>query len=359
MTAYLIYMASPAILYVLVELFTGKSITRNMRTKKIYLFWAGLCMTLMIGLRAPTNGSSDTQYYFSLWEYSSSLSLKDFSSFFSGFDLEAGYKIVTFILSRFFPDGQWLLLFSGMFMSIAVCSFICKNCDNPVLALLVFNCLGLFNFMVQGLRQALAMCICLWALEMCKQRKLVKFLLIVALASTFHASALVFVPIYFICFKELNKKSLGLFTLYLGISIICLPILMNLVNLAINDSYSAGEGSNSGGIVAILIYGAILAFALISRSHRQENFPLFVCMAVAGLTCMILRRTTSEIIERVSFYYAFSQMALVSNSIRNIVKNDRSNTILYHILIFALCFGVAIHKASSSRLIPYQFFWQC
>lgn len=358
MTAYLLYMASPAILYVLVEACAGKSITKNVRAKKIYLFWAGLCMTFMIGLRAPTNGSRDTLYYFRLWEHFSGLSVTEFINTFSTIDMEAGYKLVTFVLSKIFPNGQWLLFLSGLFMSISICSFIYKNCDNPVLALLVFNCLGLFGFMVQGLRQALAMSICLWALEVCKQRKFFKFLLFVVLASTFHASAVVFIPVYFICFKEFNRRTVGFFALALGVAIICLPALINLVNLAIKDSYSSSDGSNRGGIVAILIYVVILVFALMSRGNRQKNFPLFVCMAVAGLACMILRRTTNGIIERVSFYYAFSQMVLVSNSAGRIANNDRINVILYHVLIFALCFCVSIYKASYSVLIPYLFCWQ-
>ncbi len=368
MTAFLIYMASPAILYVLVKLFTNKSITRNARAKKTYLLFAGICMTFMIGLRAPTNGSGDTMYYFRLWEYFSGLSFDAFIAYSNTLDMEIGYKLVTWVLSQFFANGQWLLFFSGMFMSIAVCSFIYKNCRNPMLALVVFNCLGLFNFMVQGLRQAIAMCICLWALELCKQRRFVKFLFLIALACTFHASALVFIPVYFICFKNFSKKNVVFFSLSLGIAIVCVPTLMNLVNLVIKDSYSVGNGSDSGGIVAILIYIAILVFALLSRSNHEKNFPLFFCMAIAGLTCMILRRTTNGIIERISFYYAFSQMVLVSNSIPILSRHalqtpsrafkEANNVMIISLLIFALCFGVAVYKASYSVLIPYLFCWQ-
>lgn len=368
MTAFLIYMASPAILYILVTLFTNKSITRNTQAKKMYLLFAGICMTFMIGLRAPTNGSRDTLYYFRLWEYFSGLSFDAFLDYSNRLDLEHGYMYVTWVLSQIFANGQWVLFFSGMFMSISVCSFIYKNCRNPIMALVVFNCLGLFNFMVQGLRQAIAMCICLWALELCKQRKLVKFLLLVALACSFHASALVFIPVYFLCFKKFTQKNVFLFSLALVISIICLPTLMNLMNLVINDSYTVGKGSDSGGIVAILIYVVILVFALIFRSHHEENFPLFICMAIVGLTCMILRRTTNGIIERINFYYAFSQMVLVSNSIpilsRNALQTPRraikesNNIMIISLLIFTLCFGVAVYKASYSVLIPYLFCWQ-
>ena len=202
MTIYLIYMASPALLYLFFEFIPNKSIANNLRAKKFYLFLCGLCMTLMIGLRAPTNGSGDTLFYYNLWELFSDMSFDTFVKFSRTADMEFGYLITTWALSQFFPGGQWLLFLSGLFMSICLCYFTYKNCKNPVLALTVFHCLGLFNFMVQGLRQAIAMCICLLAIESCKKRKLIKFILLVLLASLFHASAIVFLPVYFIRFKK-------------------------------------------------------------------------------------------------------------------------------------------------------------
>ena len=74
------------------------------------------------------------------------------------------------VLSHSFSGGQWLLIFSGVVFSLSVCLFTYRNSKNPVISLMVFNCLGLFNFMVQGLRQAIAMSICLFAYEQCKKK---------------------------------------------------------------------------------------------------------------------------------------------------------------------------------------------
>lgn len=124
MTSFLLYMASPAILYVIVELVTNKSVTRNIQAKKIYLILSGICMALMIGLRAYTNGSKDTMYYYNQWVFFSNLSFSDFISYSKTLDIEVGYQIAVWVLSHFFADGQWLLLLSGILMSISICSFI-------------------------------------------------------------------------------------------------------------------------------------------------------------------------------------------------------------------------------------------
>ena len=358
MTTYLIYMASPALLSLFFELLPNKSITSNIKSKKIYLILCGLCMTLMIGLRAPTNGSGDTLFYCKLWETFSNMSLDSFVKFSRTADMELGYQISTWVLSQFFPDGQWLLLLSALFMSVCVCVFVYENCKNPVLALSVFNCLGLFNFMVQGLRQALAMCICLFAIKACQKRKLIKFILLVIVASLFHASAIVFFPVYFIGFKKFNVKNVILFGMGIVILIAFLPSWFELVNTAMNDSYMLDNGSDQGGIVAILIYVAILLFALLFQGRDDEKYPLFVCMATLGMVCMILRLTTNGIIERVSLFFSFSQMVLVSNCAHKAYGSNRNSKVILNILIVALCLGVAFYKASYSNLVPYLFYWQ-
>ena len=64
----------------------------------------------------------------------------------------------------------------------------------------------------------------------------------------------------------------------------------------------------------------------------------------------------SDIAERVGYYFAFSQMALVANSIA--VQKEKGTKVALAFLVSALCLGVAVYKASYSVIIPYEFFWQ-
>lgn len=356
MTVYLLYMASPTLIYFLLQLCTRKSVNRNEKTRNIYLTLVGIVMVLMIGLRNPGNGSGDTQFYYDFWETMSRMSFSELKYNINNFDLEIGYQITNWVLSKIFHNGQWLLFLSGLFFSVSVCSFAKKNCKNLVLALTVFNCLGLFNFMVQGLRQAIAMCICLWALEQCKNRKLIKFLLLVLLAMSFHASAIVFVVVYVLKDLKLNVKGYFLTAFSALILAFLLPRIFEIVNLLINDSYEIGTESSDGGIIAILIYVAVLAFGLIFRDKNDSSYALFIYMATVGAAAMIMRNSVSAIAERISHYFAFAQMVVIANSVTS-VKDKRVGLII-SILIIVLCFGVAVHKASYTNLVPYLFYWQ-
>lgn len=356
MAIYLIYMASPAIVYVLLEAFTHKVVNEDAWLRKIFLFICGILMALMIGLRHKYVGSSDSAFYYRFWETMSKLPLADLRPFMEDHDMEKGYQIAVWFFSHIFPKGQYSFVISGIFYAISVCAFTQKNCKNVMLALMVFNCLGVFNFMVQGMRQAIAMCICLWALEPCKERKFLKFALLVALACTFHMSAIVFSAVYFIKGFDLKTKSILLFTVLAGIFVLFLPSIFNLMNTLINDSYGTDQGSESGGVVAILIYLVSIVFGLFFQDRDDSNYPMFIYITIVAMMALVLRNTVNSIAERIGDYFTFGQMVILSNSIASL-KDDKEKTML---VLFAtlLMFGVAIHKASYSNLVPYIFYWQ-
>lgn len=344
MAIYLLYVISPVIVWMLMNIISTKSTNYDDRRKKNYIIICGIIMALMIGLRYKGVGSGDTAFYYNNWEMMSKISWSDLPQILQNIDLEYGYQINVWFLSHILSCGQWLLILSGAFFSLSVCLFTYRNSKNPVLSLMVFNCLGLFNFMVQGLRQAIAMSICLFAYEQCKKKHFLKFALLVAIACLFHASALVFLLVYFLSKFKLNTIQLGIFAILTFIGMQLLPYAFNLLNVAMNENYDMYSASESGGVVAILIYAVILLFGLLFKDMSDEHYALFVYSAIVAAVAMLLRNSVNGIAERISHYFAFGQMIVLSNSISS-VKEPKMR-LLINIVAVILCFGVAFYKAS-------------
>ena len=313
-------------------------------------------MALMIGLRYKGVGSGDTAFYYNNWEMMSRVSWSDLPQKLLSVDLEYGYQISVWFLSHLLSCGQWVLILSGAFFSLSVCLFSYRNSKNPVMSLVVFNCLGLFSFMVQGLRQAIAMSICLFAYEQCKKKHFFKFALLVAVACLFHASAIVFILVYFLSKYKLNTIQMGMFAILTFIGLQLLPYVFNILNFMMNENYDMHSASESGGVIAVLIYAVIILFGLLFKDISDEHYALFLYSAIVAAAAMLLRNSVSGIAERISFYFAFGQMIVLPNSIASI-KEPKIKLII-NIVAVLLCFGVAIYKASYSILIPYTFFWQ-
>ena len=359
MGIYLMYVISPLLIAAGIYTTSGHSVSKNKLNRKRYLWICGVVMTFMIGLRHYENGSGDSYFYYRLWETMSTYSFSHAVAVIPDMDMEQGFLYCVWFLSQIFSDGQWVFLFSGALFAVAICSFTDKNCDNVIFPILAFNCLGLFNFMVQGMRQSIAICICLFAIEACKDKNLRKFLLLICLAMAFHASAIVFLPVYWLDKFKLNVPSILVFTVCCGIGLALLPTLLQIVNTVMNEDYSFSSGIEDGtGIVAILIYVAIISFGLLIgfMAKGKIKYTIFLYMAIFGMVAMLLRNVATGIAERASHYYVCAQMAIISNSISKI-KPGRSKWLI-SIMVALLCVGVAIHKASYSILIPYKLFWQ-
>ena len=291
MAIYLLYAASPIIMYIIMLMFGKTEINDNQQQKKQYLVVMAVVMILMIGLRSPQIGSSDTMYYCSNWRYMSALNFTQFKQALDSIDLESGYLFCVWVLSHIFKDSQMLLVLSAIFFTVSICRFVYYNCKDVVFPFLVFNCLGLFIFIIQGLRQGIAMCICLWAFEKIKKNQHFKFIVLVLIAMLFHASAIVFFAIYILRYMKIKFSHIVFFVIASLIGLNLLPKIFGVMNVVINDDYKVGSGAESGGVVAILIYMCIIFFALITREKSNEkdkikedkNYDVFIYMAIIGV----------------------------------------------------------------------------
>jgi hypothetical protein len=320
MVIYLLYVASPILIYFLFGLFRNQTNKNQGININAYLFVCGIIMALMIGLRHPHNGSGDTYRYCQNWILMRGVDYDNLASTLDNIDFEKGYLVFVWLLTRIFYHPQWLLVLTGVFFSVTVCYFVKFSCDGSPLALMAFNSLGLFAFMVQGLRQSIAMCLCLWALECLKRGKCVKTILLIILASTFHASALVFFIVFPLSKLKINFKSFVIVLVGATVAAFLLPNLFELVNSWINDDYGMGQGAESGGVVAILIYFVIIVFGLLVGDKNEKYFPLYIYMAIVAIACMIMRNSVSTIVERIAQYFAFGQMAVLA--LRSVKKSS-------------------------------------
>ena len=360
MGTFLAYVISPLLVATLYNLITKKHVNENNQTKKTFLIYCGIIIFLMIGLRHYSVGSVDGSRYYDNWLYMSKVPFNRLGKELNAMNLEKGYLICVWLLSHIFPNAQFLFLIIGLFFAISICRFIYKNSEDVILSIMIFNCLGLFIFLVQGLRQGIAICICLYALEFCKKRKLIPFLLMVILAMTFHASALVFIIVYPIYSFQLNPKGIIIFTIFAIIGLLGLPYLFEIINYFIEDDYTIiGALDDGSGTITIFIYLAILIFALLfkKKDTKLKNlYALFVYSTTVGILSFLMRNYVSTIAERIAQYFAFGTIALVPATIKNL-KDEKERKIM-SVLVTILFLVLAIHKATYSPIIPYRFFWE-
>lgn len=120
---------------------------------------------------------------------------------------EYGYFLWEILVSQLTANRYIFILFSSLLMYFLYYKAFRKYINDYPLAAIVF--LGLFfYFSITYMRQALAVGIVWQGIKYIYERKAIKFFLIVALAYSFHNSALVFAVAYFIPIKKYSKKTI-------------------------------------------------------------------------------------------------------------------------------------------------------
>lgn len=354
-------------LYLLSPILLGAVASVLQNRKKAFFILYGTITFLFYALRTQYLGiGHDSIFYYQLWKKLSAipLNLENISAIFA-IDLEKGFLLAVWVISKAFPSGQFMYVFAAVVYTYCLCTFIADNCDDYVLGFLMMSSIGLAGFFLQGTRQSIAICICLLGMKYCKQRKMVPFFLIVLLASSVHSSAALFLVVYFIYGFEINWKSI-LIVIIVGTMA---PIILNritlLANLLMNENYSGGSTDlTTGGTATMVMYITLLMYCIVIRNSplqcegSEVSYTDYSHAFFMALLCTVffsLRFFYITVFERASYYFLpFVPVAVSATYDRYSEESKKYVRILLYIIFVLL----ALYKSgASSPLSQYRFFW--
>ena len=204
------------------------------KRKTLSLFLSCFSLLLVAALRQFVGTDYAVYYYFKVPEVIS-----------NPIRLELGFSLLTYFSVVILGSYQWLI--AGMACITCFCywSSIFRYSKNVPLSLLIFISLGCYYFMLNGMRQSVAIAVFFFSIRFIEEKKLKKFLLCILFAFSFHSSALLYIPVYWLSRKHIsNKWIVGVsFFLY-----IIYPLISSFVYPIILGKYAAyfGWGAKSG-----------------------------------------------------------------------------------------------------------------
>ncbi|MBH0230751.1 EpsG family protein [Halobacillus yeomjeoni] len=321
--------------------------------KRIFIFITSFHLILIEGLRAPTVGT-DVEGYIYVYK---NISIGSFSNVFD-YRMEFGFVSLLKTLSLFHINIQTLLFLLSIFIILPVGYTIYRYSERPFLSFYSYITFGFYTAAFCTIRQHIAYGLVLLTLGSIKERKLLKFLLIVLLASIIHRSALVFLPAYFIGNINLTKKKFIL--VFFSLFIIIFSLRIPITEFAIENYFIHFEivMTNSYSWLAI---GVLLLITGLFRykqvTYNNDNYIYYNFTATA-LLLMIMASVTSNALRIVDFYYIF--LILFIPSIFNKIQDKKLLVIVIYTLlsILGVMYIILLSKDSGYGITPYKFFWQ-
>lgn len=334
--------------------------TSSKREQQKYFLWSMIFLAIFVGV-SDMLGGYDRYIYCNLFDEIANIidgkKNMSMSSLFAMYKTEIGYCLWNVLVAQITSNRYIYIFLTTILMYFLFYRVIKRYTENPMIALVIFMALTFF-FSFTYLRQMLATAFAWQALRFIEKKNLKMFLLWVGIAISFHNSAVIFLPVYFIPVK---KISLGWITIAF---LICMLIGISDIASSLFDlyaSYDVERVVHSGydieqGFRWEYLAEALFFFFFISKYYYRIDSKV---TSILGLymsvifCCILLIFIRSENGGRLAWFYMIGLYSLFSSIYSN--KSLRLNPMI----IFVICFGLYFRILTSwgVYLFPYKTFF--
>lgn len=340
----------------------GSTLTSRMNEKQrnVINLILILLFALIIGLRYDVG----TDYFTYLKSYESQ-HLEDF---------EYGFQVLNKIL--FFIGAPYYILFIIIaFFQLYLFYIACKDLPKLVPWVFFFYITTLYLFFsLNGMRQALAFSIIIFSLQYIKDRKIFHYCIGIVLASTFHKSAMIMLPMYFFIHYDILKTRFLQYILYFISFIIAIVFsdliwkLASLISVYLGyESFSSSisdlkEVKWSGGVglgkylwIMINIM-TIYYYPKLKKTFSSKIFIIFYNLFFIGI--ILDNLVSSTYLSRMNVYFLYMKIFVYSYLMVYIFCHQKSIILKFFgvlfVIIMLLFFYVGIHN-KASQCAPFMF----
>ncbi len=332
------------------------------RSNSTFLFVFFLLLSLLVG-GSDMLGGYDRYIYGEVFDSAADnvTSRMPFATFFTGWGFaEKGYMFYNWLLAHFTENRYIFILITTLLIYVFLYFSFYRHMKSYTYALLLF--LGLwFFFTFTYLREVVAVAISSLAITYVIKRDFVKFILVVLIAYSFHHSALILLPVYFLPIKKWSPRTIIFFM------ILCLIMGLTGSPSAMFEAYCSlmGDEEKFAGyteemktygtrtdylIEASFFIGYIVSQYRFIAKEKAELVYLNYALVFCAILLLFIRSPQAG---RLTWYYmigliAFFSCLSVKKSIKPIWKNGL--LVVCFFLFFRILYSWGIY------LYPYKTF---
>ena len=286
-------------------------------------------------------------------------------------DKNAGLKyLMKIVYDLTDGDYQAFIMVISFFVVLANAHIVRKYSPDPLQSILYYFGLMYFSLHFDALKQSAAMVFILYSFDAIVDRRLLRFLILMALASAFHYPSLVFLPAYWIGNMRLGRGYLIL----LAIIMLLVYYFRDEIVQEMSDVY---YGDNSGHVITtntrflmnkVIVMLVIVAAALVIRPPDSSDRIYCSLLALIGVASVLQTFAGyGNIFERLADYYFQFSFVLIPMVFENVklkrqYLNPRVQAMVRRVAPYVFC-TFAIWRFLNSisnepNLNHYQFYFQ-
>lgn len=275
--------------------------------------------------------------------------------------VELGFKWIINQMNTFGLSSTYFFFLTSFVTIILFYYMIKKNASKPADSLFLFVCMGYFSLQFNIIRQSLAIAISLYSVRYINGRNIIKFSLLILLATLCHTTAIIMIPFYFLNKMEISRKNIFVILIsMLMFSFLYNPIINTVVKylptyevyLTINDYTYNPAGL---GTYLILLFNLVLLLLVIINKNKLIEYNsknrVLINMILFSFFFYFLSLANTVVV-RPAYYLSVYFIFLLPDLyyLSKIRKN--LNNLLIILVIFLLYY--ILHIAFFNTMVPYH-----
>lgn len=286
--------------------------------KKANLFMAVLAFSIIIFFAGLRSGIADTDAYINIFINMPESFLEDL---WSEVNKDKGFYLFTYFMKYFISDDFHVWLFTiALISGLAVMIPLYKYSPMFELSTFLFVATAQFTWLLNGMRQFIAISILFLSLDLIIKKRFKTYLLIVLILSTIHGSAFFMLPFYFLCQSKPWSLKMLITVVFFSIAFLFMGNFLSLGAVFLEETQYAGYTDAIAEIAGSSIFRVIAAAIplLLTLWRKKEVLRLNdnllnLCINMSTLNfCFMLLATSMGglFIGRVAAYFDIYNLLL-------------------------------------------------
>ena len=349
MYPYFIILVSVVFLAFIGENAKGKSV----KLLKYYRALIFIILALFAGFRSIRVGS-DTNMYAHRFErqYLSFLELMTQNT-----RIEIGYRFIEYLASLFSHQYVAILLTTAFVVLFFQLKGIYKLSEQTAVSLFVFITFGIYTYVFNGARQALAAGVFVYAMTFLIQGHFRKYALWIIVASFFHKSVIFGIPLYFLFRTKFSTKLFFFLIIATVVVTTFFNVFISYMTLLSEQYAKYQEIEATGGAYLTLAFTLLSLFFVLIRAkvHKKfkKTYDVYLNMFLVGTMIYQVVFFSEAYVEmtRIAFYYILTVMFIWPIIFKSLKQKEIALVFIFFIIVHVFFFSIFIGKMAN--LNPY------
>lgn len=285
-----------------------------------------------------------------------------------GYELnfEYGYRLYNRFVGIISKKPQTITIANSLLIMTLLGKLIKGRSPYVFVSIWLYITLGIYQTQMNMARNAIAILICYIGCKYIEEHNAIKYITCVAIATLFHSSSVLFIPLYWLATKTMltSKKVRMILLLSVGCGLtfaFVRPLLVRYLPFGFGQ-YFAGDTSKFESLIVGMFHLILVAFVVVLAKKQEvpkmlEEEKIGIWMFLLDMLFFCIGYETSNAARMAALFGPYLIVLIPRLIETGIEQKKQLNAIAVVVILSGIQYIVRLQINNIGSTMPYQFFW--